>query len=51
MAASVNFEIKFLNNWSTNILNGGAPSLINVTTPVSASNFKNDTAEIKECWV
>ena len=40
-----------LNSWSTNILNGGTPPLIKVATPVSASNFKNDTAEIKECWV
>ena len=40
-----------LNCWSTNILNGGTPPLIKVATPVSASNFKDDTAEIKECWV
>ena len=40
-----------LNSCSTNILNGGPPPLTKVTTPVSASNVKNDTAEIKVCWV
>ena len=40
-----------LNFWSTNVLNGGTAPLIKVTVPVRASNFKNNTAEIKDCCV
>ena len=45
------FQKLSLNSCSKNILDSGTSPPIKVTTPEKASSFKNDTTEIKVCWI